>query len=111
MVDLETKFSEPPFGAPLPKSRHERHAVELVLDPTFHRLPIAPHRREPISPIRACPHGGVKTAFDRTDLGHRPLQMSPKLRIARFGEDELGNHQKGLGSFRDFGQLSFFVHR
>jgi hypothetical protein len=33
----------------------------------------------------------MKTAFDRTDLGQRPLQMPPELRIAGFGENELGN--------------------
>jgi hypothetical protein len=112
MVDFEAKLSEPAFGAPLPKPRHERHAVKLIFDPSGHCLPIAPQGREPIPPIRARPNDGVKTAFNRTNLGQRPLQMLPELRIALLRKDELRNDEKRLRWLRRCGRVNadLFAH-
>jgi hypothetical protein len=96
MVEFETILPKPALAAPLPEARHQHLPMELVLDPASHRLPIAPQRGEPISPIRASPDDRVKTAVDRACFSERLLEVSPKLDVAALRTDELGNDEKRL---------------
>src|SRR5262245_30506293 len=107
VVGLERELAERALGAPAPESRHQDRAVELVLHPAPHRVAIAPHGREEITPLRrALPDAGLQAPLHGARLLESAVQVFAELHVAVLGATELGKHEQGRHGGRDLPRTS-----